>query len=280
MPFSTARRACLAVTTALAILVGSDWVLAGENDYTIGPQDVLSVSVYGQPTLTGRYSVQADGTFGFPLIGRIRAAGLTVDAVEKEIGDRLSDRFVKDPRVTVSVDEYRSQRIFVMGEVRQPGAYPLNRETTLLEVLARAGSATPDASGEVLLVRPSGAVTVSQPTLPDQTPGSNVVKIDLKDLQTGKLQNLATLRDGDTVFVPRGERIYILGHVRSPGAYTLQRNMTVLEALATAGGATDRGATNRLKVSRTVGGKTREVNVKLTDLVQAGDTIIVPERYF
>jgi len=268
------------------VLLGVVLLLAGRgansqtSDYKIGPQDVLSIGVFGQPSLTGRYSIQADGTFGFPLVGRIHAAGLTVDAVEKEIASKLADKFVRDPRITVSVDEYRSQRIFVMGEVRQPGAYPLTRETTLIEVLARAGSTTPEAGGEVLIVRGSGDAASKAPAIPDAKSTSDAIRIDLKELQTGRVPNPSTLKDGDTVFVPRGERIYVLGHVRSPGAYTLQRNMTVLEALALAGGASDRGAVNRLKISRTVGGKTREISAASSDLMQPGDTLIVPERYF
>jgi polysaccharide export outer membrane protein len=218
------------------------------------------------------------------LIGRLNAAGLTIEAVEKEVRRRLADEnYVREPKVTVSVDEYRSQRLFVMGEVRAPGAYPLTRETTLIEVLARAGSTTAEAAGVVVIMRPSTNASRNQPTTSNQGvagPATEVLRIDLKELQTGQLQSNPALRDGDTVFVPRGERIYIFGHVRAPGAYALQRNMTVLEALAVAGGVTDRGATNRVRISRMVNGKKHEIGTKLTELVQPGDTLIVPERFF
>jgi polysaccharide biosynthesis/export protein len=92
-------------------------------------------------------------------------------------------------------------------------------------------------------------------------------------------QNVA-LRDGDTIFVPKAESVYVYGQVRSPGAYALQQSQTtVLQALSLAGGATDRGAVNRVRIVRIVNGEKVELKVKLSDLVRPGDTLIVPERY-
>jgi polysaccharide export outer membrane protein len=105
--------------------------------------------------------------------------------------------------------------------------------------------------------------------------------VNLRDLQSGVLSQNVALRDGDTIFVPRAESIYVFGQVRSPGAYALQSvETTVLQALSLAGGVTDRGATNRVKIMRVVKGEKVELRVKLTDLVQPGDTIVVPEKYF
>jgi polysaccharide biosynthesis/export protein len=88
------------------------------------------------------------------------------------------------------------------------------------------------------------------------------------------------LRDGDTIFVPRAESVYVFGQVKNPGAYPIQRDTTVLQALSLAGGVNERGATGRIKIVRIEKGKTIEVRVKLTDIVRAGDTIMVPERFF
>ena len=92
-------------------------------------------------------------------------------------------------------------------------------------------------------------------------------------------QNIA-LKDGDTIFVPRAESVYVFGQVKNPGAYAIQRNTTVLQALSLAGGVNERGATGRIKIVRIEKGKTLEIKVKLTDIVRPGDTIMVPERFF
>src|SRR5450756_470524 len=94
-------------------------------DYVIGPQDVLTIQVFDQADLGGKYTVETDGTFSFPLIGRITAGGLTLRKFETELKKRLADGYFKNPQVTVAVELYRSQRVFVMGEVRNPGPVPL-----------------------------------------------------------------------------------------------------------------------------------------------------------
>jgi polysaccharide export outer membrane protein len=271
-------RAAAALTTAL-VLVAAAGPGAQVNNYVVGPQDVLAITLFDQQDLSGKYTVEADGTFTFPLIGRVTAGGLTLRDVEAALRTRLSDGYFKNPQVSVAVEQYRSQRIFVMGEVRTPGPYPLVGDMTLIEALARAGSTTEHAAGEALIVRPASAARAGGPALPEQE-GADVVRVDIKALQSGRLSENAALRDGDTIFVPRAEQVFVFGHVQSPGAYTVQRGTTVLQALALAGGVTDRGAANRIRIARVVEGKKIELRVKLEDLVLPGDTIIVPERYF
>jgi len=255
-------------------------VHAQVNNYIVGPQDVLAITLFDQQDLSGKYTVEADGTFTFPLIGRVKAGGMSLRDVEQALRTQLSDGFFKNPQVSVSVEQYRSQRIFVVGEVRAPGPYPLVGDMTLIEALARAGSTTEHAAGEALIVRSSDGSRSSGPVLPDQKNGVDVIRVDIKALQSGRLSENATLRDGDTIFVPRAELVYVFGHVHSPGAYTLQSGVTVLQALSLAGGVTDRGAMSRIRIARLVEGKRTELRVKLDDIVQPGDTIIVPERYF
>ena len=107
-----------------------------------------------------------------------------------------------------------------------------------------------------------------------------MLRVDIKALQSGRLSENASLRDGDTIFVPRAELVYVFGQVKSPGAYTLQGRTTVLQALSLAGGLTDRGAAGRVRIARVVDGKKTELRVTLEDAVRPGDTLIVPERYF
>ena len=248
--------------------------------YVIGPQDVLTITVWESPDLSGKFTVEADGSFTFPLIGRVKAGGLTLRQCEAELKKRLADGYFKNPQVSVAVESYRSQRIFIVGEVRNPGTYPLTGDMTLIEAIARAGSTTISAGPEAIVVRAPAGKALSGPVLPGRAE-SEVIKVDLKELQSGALSQNVPLRDGDTIFVSRAESIYVFGQVKNPGAYALQSTeTTVLQALSLAGGVTDRGATNRIKIVRVVEGEKKEVKVKLTDRVLPGDTIIVPERYF
>jgi len=270
-----------AAALAVALVLPLGVAIRGQvNNYIVGPQDVLAIALYDQKDLSGKYTVEADGTFTFPLIGRVKAGGLTLRDVEEALRIKLSDGFFKNPQVSVAVEQYRSQRVFVMGEVRSPGPYPLVGDMTLIEALARAGSTTEHAAGEALIVRSGDAGRTAGPVLPEQPSAADVIRVDIKALQSGRLSSNAALRDGDTIFVPRAELVYVFGQVNRPGSYTLQRGTTVLQALSLAGGVTDRGTTGRIRIARVVEGKKTEVRVKVEDLVLPDDTIIVPERFF
>ena len=252
-------------------------------EYVVGAQDVLTITVWDSPEISGRFTVEADGSFTFPLIGRVKAGGLTLRQFEAELKKQLADGYFKNPQVSVAVETYRSQRIFIVGEVRSPGTYQLTGDMTLIEAIARAGSTTPGAApGAIVVHAPAGSAPAG-PTLPESKAGEapGTKRVNLRDLQSGVLSQNITLRDGDTIFVPRAESIYVFGQVKSPGAYALQSAETsVLQALSLAGGVTDRGATNRIRILRVVKGEKVELKVKLTDLVQPGDTIVVPEKFF
>jgi len=251
-------------------------------DYVVGAQDVLTITCYDQADLSGKFTVETDGTFSYPLIGRVKVGGLTLRQVETEVKTRLvGDGYFRNPQITVAVDTYKSQKVFIVGEVRTPGTYPLSGDMNLVEALARAGSTLPTASDEAIIVHPEAGQETSGPTLPTQEDAANVIHVDLRTLQNGAFSQNAALRDGDTIFVPRAESVYVFGQVKNPGAYAMQqKNTTVLQALSLAGGVTDRGTTSRIKIVRIVNGEKKEIKAKLTDLVQSGDTIMVPERFF
>jgi len=251
---------------------------AQPTNYVVGPQDILTITSFDQEDLTGKYPVDADGTFTFPLIGRVKAGGLTLRELEAELKRLLKDGFFKDPQIAVGVETYKSQKVHIVGEVRNPGTYPLTGDMSLIEAIARAGSTLPSASGEVLIVRGKPGQTAG-PSVPTGNE-TDVTTVDLKELQSGALSQNVALKDNDTLFVPRAESVYVFGQVKSPGAYPIQRSTTVLQALSLAGGVTERGATGRIKIVRIEKGKTVEIKVKLTDSVRPGDTIMVPERFF
>ena len=250
-------------------------------DYVVGPQDVLTITSYDQADLSGKFSVETDGTFTYPMIGRFTAGGLTLRQVEDGLKKRLKDEgFFRNPQITVAVEQYKSQKVFIVGEVRNPGTYTLSGNMNLVEAISRAGSTLPSAGGDVVIVH--AGENASEPILPDADDDTkDIVRVNLRDLENGAFSQNALLKDGDTIFVPRAQSVYVFGQVKNPGAYGLQQsNTTILQALALAGGVTDRGSTSRIKVVRIVNGEKKELKVKLTDLVQPGDTIVVSERFF
>lgn len=256
-----------------SILLWSGAMAAAQSNYVLGPQDVLNITVLGEEELSRKYTIEQDGSFTFPLIGRVTARGLTLRALEEELKTKLvGGGYLKNPEISVAIDAYQSQRIMVWGQVNNPGEYPLTGDMTLLSALARAGSITSTAGREAVIVRAprKGEASGSE---------SEILRIDLNDLQAGNMALNIPLMDGDTINVPKAQSVFVSGHVKTPGAYAVEEGMTVLQALSLAGGLTDRGSDRRINITRTVDGKKKELKgVKLTSLVQPGDTIVVGQR--
>ena len=265
-----------ALSTSSASAAGTP---AGE--YVIDVQDSLNVTVWENADLTGKFVVQPDGAITLPLVGRIKAAGLSLHAFETQLTRALADGYLIEPRVSVTVESLRGSRIFIFGAVSSPGAYALPDGQTLIEALVRAGYAS---AAQVVVVRPKRPS--AGPTMPENAGDAEVIRVNLKelekDVEQGSLARNIPLRDGDTVFIPRSDptRIFVSGQVRTPGAYSITENTTVLQALTLAGGVTESAAINRLRIMRIVDGKQKSLTVKITDVVQPGDTLVVPERYF
>jgi len=245
-----------------------------QTEYAVGAQDVLTIQVFGEPEYSGKYTVEQDGTFTYTQIGRIKAAGLTLRALEQELKKQLADGFLKNPQVAVSIENYRSQRVLILGEVRSPGEYQLAGGMTLLAALARAGSTTPTAGREAVIVRTPANAKPGEGSEPE------VLKVDLADLQAGNMGLNIPLADGDTINIPKAQSAFVSGQVKMPGAFAVDSGMTVLQLITLAGGLTDRGSEGRISILRMVDGKQKEYKGKLTDQVQPGDTIVVKPRFF
>jgi polysaccharide export outer membrane protein len=265
----------------MACVVGALATLTAQDSaYRVGVRDVLRVSVWSQADLSGQFTVGASGGVTFPLVGEVRASGLTVDQIEEELRKRLADGYLRNPQVSVEVAEYHSQRVFVVGEVRTPGVVPLTGALTLVEALTRVGSLTEASGGELVVIRPAEGRPVSGPVMATDAGAREVLRVDVKTLQSRGPTSNVTLQDGDTIVVPRAELVYAVGQVNSPGAYPHERDMTVMQVISRAGGVNDLGATTRLKIIRIVDGEKKEIKATLTDKVQIGDTIVVPTRFF
>ncbi|MFH0813617.1 MAG: polysaccharide biosynthesis/export family protein [Pseudomonadota bacterium] len=254
-----------------------------EKEYQIGPEDILEIVVWDHKDLNREVCVTREGEFSYPLIGTVHADGLTIAQLEKDIKDRLSGRYIVNPQVTVSVKEYKSKRVFVLGEVggsgKGPGAYPLRGKTTLMEVLTMAGGPTKDAGTEVTVIRPKN---IKEGPVPLEKAGKEdeVIKVNLRKLLEGDTSQNIYLEPNDTIYVSKAEYFYVYGEVKNPGRYPLEKGTTVLKAITTAGGSTEKAAVNRAKVVRERGGSKNEMPVKMTDPVEPEDIIMVPESFF
>jgi len=262
------------------------------SEYEIGPEDILRVRVYGHEDLTQTVLIQADGTFMFPLIGTVKGSEMTALELERKIAALLSQGYIRNPQVTVAIEEYRSKTVFVVGEVARPGTYPFSgRAMSLVEVLAKAGPMTVNAGAEVVVVRPRGGSDVSGPVLPFEVAedgtsddprkqDAEVFRINVRDIQAGALEKNIDLQPRDTVFVPQAPKVFVTGEVRNPGAYAWFPGMSARQLISVAGGLTPEGSDGRLKIVRDEGDETHEDGIKKDDDVQPGETLVVRRRLF
>ena len=283
---SLAAAATLAGLAAIVMMPAPTFAQKAPVDYIIGPSDVLGISVFGQEKLSSKYSVSSDGTFEFPYIGRVKAGGLTARAVETDIRDRLAKDLFTNPQVSVVVDQFRSQSVYVLGQVRNPQTLQFTGSLTLIDAIARAGGLTDRAGPEVLVARGS-AGGVATPTGSDNAgkPLSgndpNVVRISIEKLQAGDYSQNISLTSGYIVSVPEAEKVFVEGQVGRTGEYAIRPGMTVRQVIALAGGITDLGSDTRVEITRKMDGKSVVMkNVKLEEVVRNGDMIKVPKRWF
>ena len=237
----------------------------------LGPGDSVNVQVYGQPDMTTAVYVSDDGTIPVPLAGPVQVAGLSPSEASQRIEKALKDGgFLVDPHVTVTVVLSRSQRVSVLGQVGKPGLYPIESKTTIFDLLAQAGGELETASDVIFLLRPDASGNVQR------------YPINLKGLDSAK-NSIPTqaLHGGDSIFVPRAEQFYIYGEVMAPNKYRVEPDMTVIQAIARAGGVTPRGSERRVDIKRlTNNGTYVTVKAKLNDLVKPDDVIHVKESIF
>jgi polysaccharide biosynthesis/export protein len=252
--------------------------LAAEEDASgliqLGPGDAVKVEVYGQPDMTSTVTVSGDGKINLPLVGLVAVSGLSPSDAGTKVEQALkTGGFFNDPHVTVSLLQSRSQRVSVLGQVKTPGRYTVDGKMTLFDVLAQAGGVTEEGADFVYVLRPDGKggvnrLTVKLAGLSGSSGGDTVVSME-------------QLQGGDTLVVPKAERFYISGEVTAPNMYRLEPGMTVLEAVARAGGITQRGSQSRIEIKRpTKDGHYTTFHAKLSDKVEPDDVIRVKESIF
>jgi len=264
-------------------------------DYPLGPGDVLTITIADAPELSGKVRVTEAGEVVLAALPTpIKAEGLSALELSRAIAAALkAAELLRDPAVTVFVEEYHSRTVTVLGAVGKPSVYPLQKPTTLLEVLSMAGGLLPSAGTKLTLVRKE-PVPVAKGTSAEQAPplGDSKRTIDLAKLMLGEDPSLnVEVRAGDIVSVSTAPIIYVVGAVNKPGGFALQdpnAGLTVLQALGMAEGLKPNASGSRCVIIRgSPGAKDRkEVPIDLGKLMErkipdqqlaSNDILFIPE---
>jgi polysaccharide export outer membrane protein len=221
-------------------------------DYRIGPDDVLKITVLEAPDLNQETRVSAAGEISLLLGGTLKVAALTTAEIERALADRLREKYIRNPNVSVQVVEAHSHTVSVLGAVKRPGVFQLRSAKNVLEVLALAEGLAPDAGDTVLIVRADSAAPVAE--------------VNLASLMESKDSELnVPVHPGDVVKVNRQGLVYVIGDVRKPGGYAIQGGRrTALNALALSEGFTGTSAPKKAMILRT--GERGDRNVLPIDL--------------
>lgn len=241
----------------------------------VGPGDTLAITVYGHSDLNARVTVDIEGRITAPFVGELTVQGQSSTAIGRQIAERLKAQgYLTDPQVAVEVVAIRSQVVSVLGEVMQPGRYPIEGELSLLEVLSMAGGLKQEAGNTAVLLRRGQDASEVPPLTIRLLSGSERMPTE----QAGK----TLVQTGDVVYVGEMPRFYIYGEVTRPGSYPMEAELNIMRALSLAGGFTLRASEKRIEIRRADpdSGELRATRVRHTDPVQAGDVIYVKERFF
>ncbi len=240
-------------------------------EYLLTPGDVIKVSVFKNPDLLLDARVSEAGTIGFPLLGSVPVAGLTLPAAERKIAQLLKDGgFVLNPQVNILLTTAVGNQVAVLGQVNRPGRYPIEGAGgNLTGMLAQAGGIAGSGADVVIVTGMRNGKSFRREI--------DVVNMSL----SGSTADDIELRGGDTLFVNRSPMFYIYGQVQRPGQYRLEKGMTVMQALADGGGMTGKGTSRGIVLHRRdATGKVKESGASLDEDVRDQDVIYVKESVF
>jgi len=239
--------------------------------YRLALGDTIRVTVFQVPDLSLETRITEAGVISYPLLGSVNLAGLTIAEAEQKIAKGLRDgNFVRAPQVSITVIQARGNQVSVLGQVGRPGRYPLETgEVRLTDMVATAGGISPGGGDIVVVV----GTRNGQPYR---------VEIDLPSVFGPNRRSAdVLLQNGDVIWIERAPTIYMYGEVQKAGALRLERGMTVMQALASAGGLTQRGTLRGLRVSRKdADGRMREIEPQMTDALKPDDVVFVRESVF
>jgi polysaccharide export outer membrane protein len=248
-------------------------------DIHIGAEDLLEITVFELPQFNVTSRVSGDGTVTMPLVGSVEVGGLTKKEAEKKIAGALETKYVNNASVSISIKEYKSKQVSILGAVKNPGAYYILSNRTLLQLLSDAGGLTPQAGSKCFVFRS----------------GTPKIEVDLNELMnSGNEKFNIAVKPGDVINVLLETKVivYVLGAVRSPGAIEMTTTLpvTLLAAIARAGGLTDEANKSNIQIRRKdEKGADTVIKVNLKDILNGkiadvplnpGDAINISESFF
>lgn len=240
-------------------------------EYQLGSGDNIRIQVFQNPDLTMETRVTENGTVSYPLVGSVKIGGMTIPAAEQAIAKALKDGgFIQAPQVNISLLLNRGNQVTVLGAVGRPGRYPLETfNMRFSEMIAVAGGIGPlGADVAILTGTRDGKPTRKEIDIPGMFLG-------------GRLNDDIVVAGGDVIYVHRQPMFYIYGETQRPGAFRVERNMTIRQALVTGGGPTLRGTERALRLYRRgADGKVETLTPGLDDPVQPDDVLYVKESLF
>ncbi len=261
----------LVLACLLGLCCGLHVQAQGKLDYPLGAGDGIRIQVFQNPDLTIETRVSENGSITYPLLGAVELGGLSIAEAEKKIGDALQQGgFIQSPQVNIILMQIRGNQVSVLGQVARPGRFPLETANTrLTDMLANAGGATQSGDDLVIIMGVRNGKPFRR-------------QIDIPAIfLNNQVQDDILLRGGDSIYVHRAPMFYIYGEVQRPGSFRVERNMTVMQAIAQGGGPTARGSEKRLRLHRkTDQGSLVQMEPKLTDAVLPNDIIYVKESIF
>jgi polysaccharide biosynthesis/export protein len=229
--------------------------------YILGPDDVVEVSVLGQPEFTTRTRVRTDGTIVLPYVGSTAVSGDTPISLAKRVSGILkAGGYYSNPIVSVEIAGFASRYVIVLGAVAQPGLQPVDRPYRVSEIVARAGGIRSDGAEYVIVRREKGGE----------------IKLPFEKLATGDATDDPFVLPGDKVYVPAAETYYIYGQINAPGVYPIRDKLTLRKAIARGGGLGAAASQKKISVYRD-GKKTA---LALDEPILADDVVVVGQRSF
>ena len=283
----------IALILTLVLLCWVSAAFGQKGKYVLGIGDRLSFLLYAGGELQLKsggaimLTISEEGTITLPLLGKIRADGLTVDQLTHEIATRLRADYFVNPQVILSVVDYRSKRVYILGEVKNPGSHGMEREnTTLIELISMAGGATEKRGKKAFVLRGAYEDIASGGKINELVEKKEPIVVDLQRLlERGDLTANVKLEPDDVVYIPprvfiniAQSKIYVMGHLKRPGIYEFQDGITALNACLLAGGFAKFAAPNRATISRFENGKKTTIKIDLNDVKEgtADDIILIP----
>jgi len=241
------------------------------SDYVLGAGDLLEITVFEAGALNTTVRVSSRGYITLPLLGQIQIKGLTAREAEIEIEDLFRTKYIKNPHVSVFVQEHLSQRVTLVGQFEKPGTYDYISKQRLLDVMALGGGLS-DNAGNTIQIRRR-----------EDIPGKpNVFVVDLDQvIKEGRTELNIEIKGGDVIFVPEAGNFFVDGAVRRPGSYPIRKKMSLREALLAAGGMAPYALKDSLVLIRFDENKGRKIielenNPEIQEMeIQDRDIIIV-----